>query len=67
MAAPSAWAALLGPISPISRVSIESSQWRICCRSGAGTPSILEMISTGNGPAKPPTSSISSEGSSSSR
>ena len=37
--------------------SIESSQWRICWRSGAGTPSILEMISTGNGPAKPPTSS----------
>ena len=42
---------------PTSRSSMASVQWRICWRSPSGTPTISQITSTGNGPAKSTTAS----------
>ena len=41
-----------GPSRPARGAGTRSSHSRICCRSPSGTPSIREMISTGNGAEK---------------
>ena len=52
--------AAVGKGLPTSSSSIESVQWRICWRSPAGTPTIVQITSTGKGPEKSTTASKAS-------